>query len=185
MSEKISLRAYNKMVLMDKDLSIFTTNDFFTTYLKGKVIDPNILDEMFRSIWNEYDIVIKYDENNKLKFCQTFKEYMEQVINEYQSYYNEMLTAYTKEYDYTEGLIKTIDNESVYVDLPNKVVNATDIYKYPSSGDKGKSTITNKDRFIALKLQYMSQIRDLYREFAYKFKDLFYHTYEWEEKDDE
>lgn len=185
MSEKISLRAYNKMVLEDNTLQGFATDDIFLANLAGNTTNYTTLNEMFQAIWLEYDIVIKYDENDKLKFCKKFRDYMVEVINEYQNYYEEMLKAYTKEYDYAEGVIKTIENKSIYVDLPNKVVNATDIYKYPSSGDKGSSTITSKDRFIALKLQYMSQIRDLYREFAYKFKDLFYHTYEWEEEDDE
>lgn len=184
MLEKISLRAYNLLGIKDQTLEQYSTKNIFTKALVGTGIDANKLNDSFISIWAEYDIVIKYIEDQQLGFCRTFQRYMIEVINEYKNYYDEMITAYTKQYDYTEGLIKTVENESIYVDLPNKVVNANDIYKYPSSGDKGKSTITNKDRFIALKLQYMSQIRDLYREFAYKFKDLFYHTY-WEEKDDE
>lgn len=185
MSEKINLRAYNLLGIKDPTLEQYSTKNIFAKALEGTGIDATRLNEAFIAIWVEYDIVIKYIEDQQLGFCRAFKGYMLEVINEYKNYYDEMITAYSKQYDYTEGLIKTIDNESIYVDLPNKVVNATDIYKYPSSGDKGKSTITNKDRFIALKLQYMSQIRDLYREFAYKFKDLFYHTYEWEEEDDE
>ena len=177
MLEKISLRAYNLLGIKDPTLEQYSTKNIFIKALEGTGIDANKLNESFISIWAEYDIVIEYIEDQQLGFCKAFQRYMLEVINEYKNYYDEMITAYSKQYDYTEGLIKTIDNESIYVDLPNKVVNANDIYKYPSSGDKGKSTITSKDRFIALKRQYMAQIRDLYREFAYKFKDLFYHIY--------
>ena len=34
-------------------------------------------------------------------------------------------------------------NESIHVDLPNKQIDANDIYKYPSDGDKGSDTVEN------------------------------------------
>ena len=34
-------------------------------------------------------------------------------------------------------------NESIHVDLPNKQIDADDIYKYPSDGDKGSDSVTN------------------------------------------
>lgn len=186
MSEKISLRAYNKMIADDSTLQGYTSQDILAKYIIYKdVIKPNELNETLCAIWNQYDICLEYDENNKLEFCEEFDEYIKEIINEYQAYYTEMFKAYTKEYDYADAIVKKIENESIYVDLPNKIITPTDIYNYPSSGDKGSSTITSKDKFIALKLQYMAQIRDLYREFAYKFKDLFYHIYFEEENEDE
>lgn len=123
----------------------------------------------------------RVDDLDKSTYANKLQTYIdnsiEQTMQEYSRYYLDMLEAYEKEYDYTSGLSRTVDVNSISVDLPNKVVSEDDIYKYPSNGDKGKTTYTDNSKFIYLKRQYMNQIRDLYREFANKFDDMFLHVY--------
>jgi hypothetical protein len=121
------------------------------------------------------------DDITKKEYSKKLLSYIDtsiqQILNEFSPYYLEMIKAYEKEYDYATGITRTTTSNSMNVDLPNKVIDSNDIYKYPSSADKGSVTTTDNSHFLILKRQYMNQIRDLYREFASRFSDLFLHIY--------
>ena len=117
----------------------------------------------------------------------------------YKKYYAELLTNYTKQYDYALGNKKkttvsgtTIGHNSstdtsldTKYSLPNKIASN----EFPTSKDSGSATVTGDnngsnaetsettydDEFLQLKKQYMEQIRDLYIEFANRFNDCFLH----------
>ena len=117
------------------------------------------------SIWNFYEI--------SGETIGEFKLMLTDTLNEYKAYYEEMISNYEKEYDYATAISRT--DETVHVELPNKQISPTDYYKYPSSVDK--RTNTDPARFLLLKQQYLSQIRNLYREFASRFTDCFIHIF--------
>lgn len=135
------------------------------------------------------------------------------VFNEYKDYYTEMLTNYTKQYDYATGNKKVItrtdsshsegvsdttntnNSANRNYDMPNKVVNPDDESGYLTSKDThdGNSNVNTenensstydssvtteyKNEFLDLKRKYLSQIRNLYSEFADRFMDCFLHVY--------
>lgn len=152
------------------------------------------------SEFNLYEIGGETDEMFKIMFEDTFKQYKD--------YYNERITAYEKEYDYTLGnrrrtlkksTINTEGNQNgsnisnnkhTEIELPNKQV--TSSYEgYPNSitkdesQDNGVKSYDNKtdlddevttifdDEFLDLKRKYMEQLRNIYLEFAKKFKECF------------
>lgn len=128
------------------------------------------------AVWGVYDIAGET--------IGEFKTFIKDEFDTQLPYFEEMLDAYEREIDYLDGL-KTITkgtthNEGITVDLPNKVVGDS-VYDYPDSGNKddGNSTIerTDNSRAITLKVRYMQQIRDLYREFAFRFKHCFIHIF--------
>lgn len=160
--------------------------DFISNNLKMSTDDrTNNLVDALKAQWSVYEI--------SGETIGEFKLFLVTTFNEYKRYYEEMLDNYDKEFDYREGIIRktslegsvTNEDKSIYVDLPNKKIDESDIYAYPSSGNKdnGKtmnnstSTTTNNADMIRLRVQYLSQIRDLYRDFALKFSDCFIHIY--------
>lgn len=137
----------------------------------------NFLLEALRHMWEYYEISGETIGEFKMFFKDTFELH--------KAYYEEMITNYDKTFAYENGISRTVENytegKSINVDLPNKVINADDIYKYPSSGDKGNTsattTYTNPELFLKLKNQYLRQVRNLYNEFAMKFSDCFIHLF--------
>lgn len=146
--------------------------------------------EAINSHWDMYEI--------SGETIGEFQLFLLSVFNEYKAYYIELLNTYEKKFEWdTKGLTRvtnvdrnstnTNNSTNLNVDLPNKQINASDYFKYPSSGDKLDTTntidgnetrtTTMNDNFIFMKNQYMSQIKNLYREFALKFSDCFIHVF--------
>lgn len=176
-------------------------------YITGKNksnIDTDSLYNMLYGIYSWYEIG---DENPLVMLM-----FMENVINEYIDYYDEVIGNYKKEYDYalnnkrvitkndklnmvgnTNIVNDTKDKQTEY-QLPNKVID--DSYRSTPSNIIDTDSVNNNDKnytndtsrdsvtttefnneFIDLKNKYMNQIRNVYREFAMKFKDCFYQVY--------
>lgn len=150
--------------------------------------------------YNLYEIGGETDDMFKIMFTDVFKQWKD--------YYEERITAYDKQYDYTLGnrrrTVKTSsintegtqdsngssNNKHTEIELPNKQV--TSSYEgYPNAIDKDESsdeahreyntdtslsdevTTYFDDEFLDLKRKYMEQLRNIYLEFAKKFKECF------------
>ena len=130
-----------------------------------------------KSVWNPYEICGET--------IGEFKMFMLDTFNAHKDYYEEMITAYEKEFDYANATIRTVSNEGlekdIHVDLPNKKIDEEDIYAYPNDGNKrdveSTNTVEDGSLFLRAKHEYLRQIRNLYVEFAYKFKDCFIHVF--------
>lgn len=174
---------------MNEETTMIKANDFFTNsdnleklssaFLSGLGDSTNASDLliMLTAKYRPYDFA--YYDNDE---CY---QAIVDVFNINAAYYKEMLTNYKKEYDYTTGITKITTNEGenteLLVDLPNKVIDSNDYFKYPSNAnnDKQSLTVTQTDpsRMIYLKNQYLRQVRNLIDEFSEKFRILFMNTY--------
>lgn len=153
-----------------------------------------------KSVYNLYEIGGETEQTFMIMFMDTF--------NTWKDYYEERITAYEKQYDYTVGnrrrTIKTSginttgtqntnsssNNKHTDIELPNKQV-TFDYEGYPNAISKDDSTDENSraydsnttlndevttyfdDEFLDLKKKYLDQIRNIYLEFANKFKECF------------
>lgn len=177
-------------------MSLDANNNFYSTYTC--TFDEFVKDN---KEWFEANISLSTPERSKklqdallarwriYEICGEtygeFKYFMIDTLNVHKKYYEEMIDNYDKEFDYSVATIRKTkskgNQKNVNVDLPNKKIDAIDIYSYPSSGDKTDSeneiSYEHPDIFLTLKKQYMNQIRDLYREYAEKFSDCFIHIY--------
>lgn len=162
-NDELDLHAEYTMTF--KDFINYNTDWFSSNIVMSTSERTGELQLALSSMWDFYEIVGETIGEFKLMLLDTLHEYV--------SYYEEMLTNYEKEYDYASATKRT--DEIIHVDLPNKQISPTDYYKYPSAVDKK----TNDDpaRFLLLKQQYLSQIRNLYREFASRFTDCFIHIF--------
>ena len=152
------------------------------------------------SEFNLYEIGGETEEMFGIMFEDTF--------NQWKDYYEERITAYEKQYDYTLGnrrrtLKKSSittegsqqgssvsDSKHTDIELPNKEVSSS--YEgYPNAiskdnnSDKNQRTYDNEtnlddevttifdDEFLDLKRKYLEQLRNIYLEFARKFKECF------------
>lgn len=187
--KKIKYAKLRDMYNYSKDTSFkeMVTDDFkdFSQYRYSELLAQflNLWNDYYLAIPLEFDIIddVFNDKDTKEKLYEYVDNSLKDIIGEWKSYYNEMITNYSKDFDYATGITNSIENESINVDLPNKKVDSESIYSYPSSGDKGKTTYVDNSKFLSMKRQYLSQIRDLYKEFAKKFKDMFMHLYIEEE----
>lgn len=155
---------------------------------------------MLISHFNVYEIGAETEDLFMLNFKDTF--------NSWKDYYEELITAYTKEYDYAVNNkkrnikeTKHYDNGSTSnkedikskhdnIELPNKMI--TDAYdkyinnSYKDNDNKEGSSSFNRniltedvhttyydDEIIDLKNKYIKQLRNLYLEFALKFRENF------------
>lgn len=163
------------------------TEESMAKYVLGDSYDNySELYDMLNAMWGYeqisipiYTIGIDYNDEQNVthvkNLIREFRAALQRTCDEYASYYNEMYSNYKKEFDYATGITNSVETEGINVDLPNKKIDSESIYSYPSSGDKGKSVYTDNSKFLSMKRQYMSQIRDLNREFAKKFSDCFLH----------
>ena len=134
--------------------------------------------------------------------CHEYAAYYKEVITNYRKEYDYALNNKRVMYKTDElnmvgnTKIDTQNNgSSTDYQLPNKVVDEERYRSTPSSitdnDNKGSSdkkydnnttrisehTTEFNNEFIDLKNKYMNQIRNVYREFAMKFKDCFYQIY--------
>ena len=152
------------------------------------------------SEFNLYEIGGETEEMFAIMFEDTF--------NQWKDYYEERITAYEKQYDYTLGnrrrtLKKSSittegsqqgssvsDSKHIDIELPNKQVSSS--YEgYPNAiskdtnNDQNQRTYDNEtnlddevttifdDEFLDIKKKYLEQLRNIYLEFARKFKECF------------
>lgn len=167
----------------------------------------NTLLTMIYSIFAYYEIGSdeenhKYDfsefKDFMLNVCSEYADYYKEVIENYTKEYNYALNnkrVVTKQdalnisgNNTTSGTGSNTDYE-----LPNKVIpenqyrnTPTSINDTENSSSKTYQNATSRtstnttefnNEFIDLKNKYMNQIRNVYREFAMKFKDCFYQVY--------
>lgn len=141
--------------------------------------------EVFNGKWDVFEIIGETIQEQKIFMLDTF--------NEYYRYYKEILDNYKKQYDYSTGGRKittfsrsgSSGSEAIAVELPNKKIDADNIYKYPDSGSKdsstnsssGTTTVYDTSAFLELKREYLDQIRNVYEEFAGRFSDCFMMIY--------
>lgn len=98
---------------------------------------------------------------------------------------------------YSGSSSTTSEDKQLDSELPHKTLPETDYFSYPNSSSKNNSTAsgtdsntTSRDRttetdetitdpaiFLDLKNKYINQIRNVWHEFASKFKDCFIHLY--------
>lgn len=151
---------------------------FYTNFTMSTTARTTGIQNAIRQKWNLYEIAGETIGEMKLMLKDTF--------DYWKPYYEEMLTAYEKQFDYaTDGITRVVEDEGevkgIHVELPNKQIDATDIYKYPNDGDKDEhsNTVTTTDstRFLEMKQKYMRQIRNLYNEYADKLDECFIHVF--------
>lgn len=185
--------------------------DFLKDANNQKWVDDNIvlstterssmLKDAIRAMWGVWEI--------GGETIGEFEEFMLETLNEHRHYYEQMLDGYDREYDYETGLsdittsattseadstgTSTTAEKGIHVDLPNKQIDAEDIYKYPDSGDSNDTNTNTTDnttskttgeikrtynaRYLDLKRAYLNQVRDLYREYAERFSECFVHLF--------
>ena len=168
-------------------------------------IDEDKLVDMLESVYEFYETGTN-DDNEMLFFMvDTFKEYgsyYNELIENYEKEYNYALNnkrVITKRDELNMEGNTNISNEAsgstTRYDLPNKVVPESNWRSTPSditdtidnsTNDKNYTNETTRDsvtttefnnELIDLKNKYINQIRNVYREFAMKFKDCFYQVY--------
>lgn len=115
------------------------------------------------------------------------KKYMTDTFMEYKSYYAEKISEYDKKLEwnnqefYTTYTDTTEGSKHIHSDLPNKQIDPDDYFSYPSDSNKedsqGNVTSKDKSRLLSLRRQYLSQIKDYYREFALRFASDFLHMF--------
>ncbi len=139
----------------------------------GSVITPNLTGwsekdceefvKVFNGIWGMYEVNAETYESFVIRFAY--------CRDEWSAYYKEFLDAYHKKIDMLQG--KNTKGKTKYYELPNKTINGgvgnlTSQTEYENSGS---------DDVIDLKRRYLNLIKDVYRQMAMKFTDLFIHIF--------
>lgn len=184
-------------------------NTAFSNSLRNYVITDFIDDTHREALvqavinrWSKYEIAT-YDEyydlidegeteDDAISACYARWEngYAKPTFNQHKDYYIEKMRIYEAMYpdlkdtdvmEKLKGFIVT-DSESGYegrhIDLPNKKI-STDIYDYPSSGDKSSASDKTTDSTLiqGTYRTYLNGVRNIYMEFAERFSDCFMHTF--------
>lgn len=163
----------------------------------------NALLDMLNSVYKYYEIgdndeMFQFMYDTFCEYSTYYKEIIDNYTKEYDYALNNKRTMYKTDELNMVGNTK-IDTEnsgsSTDYQLPNKVIDEERYRSTPSSitdndnkGSSDKKYDNNTTRvsehvtefnneFIDLKNKYMNQIRNVYHEFAMKFKDCFYQIY--------
>lgn len=195
-------KLFNSWLLIEKDEQTYESKLLSVFDVTG--IDKNKLLNMIKSIFRYHEIGSDDDDE--------FYQFMTDVFNENKDYYIDLITNYSKAYDYATNNKRTVsrsdtysksanvissnsgNNEHTEYELPNKITD--DSYKNaPSSistddnsGSTSSSTSGNTvgtsttiytydNELLDLKRKYINQIRNVYEEFANKFKECFIMIY--------
>lgn len=177
----------------------YMSESLFSSDMASDMID------MLASVYRYYECGTE-DKDEMLQFMKDtfdeYKDYYYELITNYKKAYDYALNnkrVITKSDKLNIEGNTQISNEqdasNTRYDLPNKVVPSSNWRSTPSDiTDTKDSSLNNKDytnettrdsttttefnnEFIDLKNKYINQIRNLYREFAMKFKDCFYQVY--------
>lgn len=198
---------YKDWLVKTKEGTQTTYGALLANYIEDGVFSDmaNDLLNMIASVYRYYECGSE-DGDEMLQFMEdTFDEYRDyyyEIITNYQKEYdyalnNKRVTSKTDKLT-IEGNTSISNNEersSTDYELPNKVIPANQYRNTPSnindnnassSQDKSYDNNTSRDsettvefnnEFIDLKNKYMRQIRNVYHEFAMKFKECFYQVY--------
>lgn len=167
-------------VWQDQDMASALTDMLYNVYEYYEVGDD---DEMFQFM---YDTFCEYSTYYKEIIDNYSKEYQYELNNKRVVSKSDALNISGN--NTTSGTGSNTDYE-----LPNKVIpenqyrnTPTSITDNENSSSKTYQNATSRtstyttefnNEFIDLKNKYMNQIRNVYREFAMKFKDCFYQIY--------
>ena len=180
---------------------LLNNSSFLTEVIKMSSVDrEEKLKNALISEFNLYEIGGETEEIFKIMFIDTF--------NQWKEYYEERITAYDKQYDYTLGNRRRTlkksniitegkqqgsslsDGKHTEIELPNKQI-SSDYEGYPNDISKDENqeqsqrsydnetnlddevTTIFDDEFLDLKRKYLEQLRNIYLEFAKKFKECF------------
>lgn len=154
-----------------EDSTLFSFIDF---------IDADHTQELISSILAMWDI---YEIAGETVGQQ--KKFMHDTYDEYKNYYATKIQEYEKKLEWTDMATVTSHTESdatgLHSELPNKQIDPDDYYAYPTDTDKrddnSDSTVTDPSKLLSLRRQYLSQIKDYYREFALRFANDFLHLF--------
>lgn len=146
-------------------------------FIDGEHTDKLIAE--VRAMWDVYEIAGEsIGEQHK---------FMQDTFNEFKSYYAEKIAEYDKKLDWANKDFYSVytynkgDTTNIHSDLPNKQIDPDDYFAYPSDTDKGENitdgNVVDKSKLLSLRRQYLSQIKDYYREFALRFAGDFIHMY--------
>lgn len=184
-----------------------TYGALLTNYIEASVFSSmaNDLMNMLGSVYRYYECGSD-DDDEMLQYMKDvfdeYRDYYYEIITNYQKEYNYALNnkrVTTKIDDLTIAGSSKVDSEdkrsSVDYELPNKVIDEEKFRSTPSrindndgNAKQEKSYDNNTNRtsthtvefnneFIDLKNKYMRQIRNVFHEFAMKFKECFYQVY--------
>lgn len=146
-------------------------------FMDGEHTDKLITE--VRAMWDVYEIAGETIGEQR--------KYMEDTFKEYKEYYAEKIAEYDKKLDWADKTFYEVytksesNGTSIHSDLPNKQIDPDDYFAYPSNTDKSgadsEDTTTDKSKLLSIRRQYLSQIKDYYREFALRFAEDFIHMY--------
>lgn len=164
---------YSKYTITFKEFLETNMEWFTSTIVMSTPQRTAKLHKALISMWDTYELSGETIGEMKL--------FLKDTLDLHSQYYEDMLDGYDKEFDYADGIVKEVkyDDKSINVDLPNKVVSPDDLFDYPNDARKNDANTTTTDNtlFLTMKRKYLQQIRNLYNEFAYKFKDCFIQIY--------
>lgn len=117
------------------------------------------------------------------------KKYMSNTFNQYKDYYKQLIDINMNElYEIMDikshsKLQDTGDVKQIHVELPNKQINANDIYAYPNDGTKTDNNLTTETEShdplttLRIKKELRMQVKNYYNEFALRFAHDFIHFF--------
>ena len=184
-----------------KDVSVDKLNEIKTAFNSFNNTDD--LYDMFINMYRYYEINDASEDVFVQCVIDTFNEhksYFKELYDNYTKEYdyatgNKRITTRndTSASSKTEAVTNTDNNTKTHYDLPNKTVQSPDGYIDDVTKDNGSSTsnanasgsnnydsiVTTeyKNEFLALKRQYLNQIRNINREYCERFHDCFLSIY--------
>lgn len=197
---KLTEAKYTKLLKDIDDEFIDQIQDSFNEFDE----DDKLLD-MFLRKYRYYEICDKEESVFVQCVRDVFYEYLDyytELLTNYNKEYdyalgNKKTMTRTDTTESNKNGTVAAENDNVHreYDLPNKVVDASseDGYLTAKDTNKGSSSASTEennsseygssietvyhDEFLDLKRKYLNQIRNVYEEFADKFKDCFLHIY--------
>ena len=184
---------YTKTFLQFIDENPTFLTDTINANTFGKQVYADDLIDCLKANFNFYEIGGETED--------TFKTYFEDSFNKWREYYIEMLDAYTKKWDYTNGTKRKVTNTSegrsdttgndgsTFYDLPHKELATNEFKKYPDNITENTNTSNNRydnrnvseyddsRLYLDQKAQYMNMIRNISNEFCGRFKECFIMLY--------
>lgn len=135
-------------------------------------------------------------DNAKAKCLDEWGVFVTSVFDTHYEYYRDKLAVYKSTYldSMTSDTIKeklkeliTTNNhyygttKNKHSDLPNKKIDADDIYNYPTDTDYNDSDSntdsTDNTMLLSLYRSYLNGVKNIMNEFAGRFEDCFCHSY--------
>lgn len=172
--------------------------DMLADMIKAKFRYYEICDDTYDENTDRYSVFLNCLEDTYNEYYKFYEELLENYKKEYDYATGNKRIVQRNDSSSSESSRSAegkSNNTNREYDLPNKVVSPTDENGYltgKTTDDGGNSLDENKsataelessvttifaDEFLDLKRKYLAQIRNVYSEFADKFKDCFLHIY--------